>query len=436
MDSSDVLVIGGGLAGLAAARAAADEGASVLLLEGSDRVGGRVRSDRVDGFVLDRGFQVLLEAYPEARRHFDYEALELRRFFPGALVREGGRFHRVADPMRRPLAAVMGAGSPVGTLRDKLRVAALRREVLRGQPDELLLGPQLSIEADLLRGGFSRAMIETFFRPFLAGVLLDPELEGPARLFRYYFRMFADGATSVPARGMEELPRAIAVGLPVGTVQTGARVSRIEGPKAPGRAVQVVLEGGEVLEAGAVVVAAEQAEAARLLPELVREGRTRGVTTLYYDAPEPPTDDPILVLDGERTGPVNHLAAMDRASEALAPAGRSLVSANVVDAEAMALPEEELDEAARRQMRAWFGSAVGEWRLLRRYRIDAALPLETPESFEVPQRPSRVAPGVFVAGDHRENPSINGALSSGRRAGLAAARELVESGGVGDLAEE
>jgi phytoene dehydrogenase-like protein len=426
----DIIVIGGGLAGLACAREITDHGASVLLLEGSDRVGGRVRTDAHEGFLLDRGFQVLLEAYPELRSCVEMEQLDLRRFYAGAMIRKNGQFHRLADPSSHPLAAIRAAAAPVGSVHDKLLMARLRGQVLAGTPDELLIGPRRSTITDLHDTGFSADMIDTFFRPFLGGVLLDRELAVPARLFRFYLRMFAEGRTSLPALGMEELPRQLAAGLPEGAIRTEARVERVEGTAGSStERARVTLEDGEVLEADAVVVATQLSEAARLVGQPILNRGARMVTTVYYDAPEPPTSDPILVLDGEGEGPVNHLAAMDRVSERLAPAGRSLVSANVLDPRVARRSDEELDAAVRRQMQDWYGTMVGEWRLLRIYRIEEAVPLETPETFDPPQRASRIRPGLFVAGDHRENPSINGALGSGRRAGRAVAREAT----AGDL---
>jgi phytoene dehydrogenase-like protein len=208
MDSRDhrVLVVGAGLAGLCCAERLADHGLAPLVLEAAEDVGGRVRTDEVEGCLLDRGFQVLLTAYPTAREVLDYQALHLQPFEPGALVRCGGRFHRVADPWRRPFAALQGVFGPIGSLSDKLRVAALRRRVLQGAVRDLFERPERTTMAALREAGFSTAMIDRFFRPFLGGVFLDTKLETSSRMFEFVFRMFASGDVAIPARGMQAIP--------------------------------------------------------------------------------------------------------------------------------------------------------------------------------------------------------------------------------------
>jgi len=418
----DVIVLGGGLAGLACAREVTNRGLTVRVLEASDRVGGRVRTDQVEGFLLDRGFQVLLEAYPECRRLLDYAALDLCRFYPGALIRMNGRFHRVADPRRHPLHAIGSATSPVGSTADKLRLLGLARRLRKTTPEAILQGPIRSAALDLEKEGFSPGIIERFFRPFFGGILLDPELEVPARLLRFYLQMFASGPVSVPGGGMEEIPRQLAAGLPSNAVRTGSVVARlIDGG--------VQLASGEELTAPVVVVATQASEASRLLGDVLPDPGVRGTTTLYFsgergaDGAPPSSDDGILILNAEGAGPVNHLAFMDRVAEGYAPAGRSLVAANV-----LGTPEnhagDDLVGRVRQQMREWFGAPAEGWHHLETYRIPEAHPRQTPSSFDPPLRPLRVGPGLLVAGDHRTNASLNGALQSGRIAGAQAVEEV------------
>lgn len=197
-----VVVIDGGLAGLTCARHLHAAGIPVQVLEASDQAGGRVRTDRSDGFLLDRGFQVLLTAYREAQRELDYAALDLKPLLPGALIRVGGRFHRVVDPWRRPLEAVLNALAPVGSLADKERVARPRRRILPGTPDDLWARPEQRTRDLLADEGFSEQMMERFFQPFFGGVLFDSELATSSRMFEFTFRMFALGDSAVPAAGM------------------------------------------------------------------------------------------------------------------------------------------------------------------------------------------------------------------------------------------
>lgn len=415
--TADVLVVGGGLAGLCCARRLAERGVSTIVLEGSDDVGGRVRTDEVMGFRLDRGFQVLLTAYPEARAVLDYSTLGLRAFFPGALVRFGGRFHRVADPWRDPLAGVAGALSPIGSFADKLRVARLRHRACAGSLAELFARPEATSERRLRELGFTDAMIDRFFRPFLGGVMLDRTLGASSRMLEFVFRMFAEGDAALPANGMGAIPTQIAAALPAGAVRLAAPVAAID-------AGRCILRSGEVLTARAVVVATEGPEAARLL-ECPTPSGSRAATCLYYAAERNPVAAPILILDGDGRGPVNNLCLPSAVAPGYAPPGMTLVSATVLGAPAT--DDAALDVAVRTQMTEWFGAWVREWRHLRTYRIEHALPgIDTP-TLAAPDGSMRIRPGLFVAGDHRASASIQGAMIAGRHAADAVADELREA---------
>lgn len=416
----EVAIVGAGLSGLACALDLTADGRDVRIYEASDGVGGRVRTDRVDGFLLDRGFQVILEAYPELGARVDMEDLELRRFYPGALVRAEGDFHRMADPALEMADALKAVGAPVGSFSDKLRVARMRHAMSGGDAGRFLELPAGTTEEVLRAEGFSEGMLERFFRPFFGGVLLDPTLAVSGRLFRYYFRVFADGPTAVPAAGMGALPEALAARLPEGVVSLGARAASVE----PGR---VRLASGTVVEADAVVVAVEGPEAARLLPGAVEDPGSRPVTCLHFVAPESPVGEGILVLNGEgpSAGPVNHLAVMTDVAPSYAPDARALVTVTVLGSPEG--PEQDLERATLRQLEGWYGSQVSTWERIGTYRISHGQPLQTPDRMDPPRRPVRLAEGLFVCGDHRDNASLNGALQSGGRTARAVALEL---GGV------
>jgi phytoene dehydrogenase-like protein len=416
MTGPDVLIVGGGLAGLCCGRRLAECGVPFRILEAADAVGGRVRTDVVDGFRLDRGFQIYLTAYPEGRRVLDLNALDLRPFARGARVRVRGQFRRVADPRSEPLSAALSLFNPVGTAADKFRLARLYHDVARGTVDDQTAKDE-RLTLDLLRwnGGFSPAMIDRLFRPFFGGVCLDKELATSSRFFRFVFRMFGEGPGAVPAVGMQAIPDQIAAALPAGAVRFGARVAAV-GER------ELTLADGEALRARAVVVATEGPQAAKLLGDEVPDPGSNGSTTLYYAAVRPPVGEPILMLDGDGTGPVNSLVVMSNVAPAYAPAGQALVSASVVG-----IPPEDdaaLDRAARGQLTGWFGPGVAGWRLLRIYRIPHALPDQTAGKLDPWRRPVRLRPGLYVCGDHRDNGSIDGAMTSGFRAAQAVMDDL------------
>jgi phytoene dehydrogenase-like protein len=411
---ADVLVVGAGLAGLSCARFLRQHGLSVQVLEASDGVGGRVRTDVVDGFRLDRGFQVLLTAYPEAARVLDYAALDLHAFYPGALVRSGGEFYRVADPMRDIGGGLRTLATPIGSIKDKSKVAQLRLKLTARPIERLWQEPETSTVNYLRKAGFSQQMIDRFFRPFFGGVFLEPDLRTSSRLFAFLFRMFATGETAVPGQGMGVISQQLASRLPAGVVRLNTLVEAVE----PG---VVTLAGGERLTAQVVVVATDGPEAARLLDGAIEPVPMNGATTLYFATDHAPTTEPILIMTADEDGPVNDLAIMSSVAPAYAPPGKVLIAANIIG-----VPDQDdaaLETAARHQLTDWFGDVVVGWRLLRVYRIPRALPAEPPPALTPPERPVRVRPGLFVCGDHRDNGSINGALVSGRRAAEAVLAE-------------
>lgn len=395
-----VVVVGAGLAGLAAAQDLSAHGVAVTLLEASDAAGGRMRTDRVDGFLLDRGFQVLNDAYPEVRARLDLAALGVRSFAPGAIVRDASGMHTLSDPLRDPVRLASTFFHPASTFADLLRVAAMRREVTKGTVEELLEQPEVTARQWLSARGFSQRFVQHFLRPFLAGILLDPDLGASSHKAALAMRWFSLGSAVLPAAGMGAFPEALLAKLPKGALRTHSAVEQV------GRR-RVVLRSGENLEADAVIVAVDGAEAARLLggPPPV----WRSVVQVTFDAPEPPVQGPWLVLDGEGQGLVNDLCVPSEVQPSYAPRGRSLVSATVLSPSG--LDDAAVAVAVRTELRGWFGSAVDDWRTLRVLRIPRALPHQPPGAARLLAKSH--APGIWVAGDHLGLASTQTALASG-----------------------
>jgi phytoene dehydrogenase-like protein len=399
--SATALVVGAGIAGLAAATELGRNGITATVLEASGGVGGRIRTDAVDGFLLDRGFQIYLDAYPEGFRFLDLDALELQHFDPGAIIRSDDAFHRLGDPRRRPGDAWQSLRAPVGNWRDKARFAFLLQRLRARAPAGLLAGPDVPVREYWNELGFSPEFVSQFLQPFFTGIFLDPELHTSARMFRFVMGMFARGNAAVPRTGMEAIPRQLAAALPAGTLRLDTEVAAI----APRR---VTAKSGEEFAADAVIVAVDGPRAARLLG--LPDPGSRRVTSTYFAAPESPLSDRKIVLNGTGIGPINNVAVMSDIAPSYAPPGRALVVAS----SPVAAPATDV----RSQLEEWFGDRVGGWEHLRTYAIEHALPAQAP-----PFRPGRdpfLEPGLYVAGDHRDTGSINGALASGRRAATAA----------------
>lgn len=427
----DAVIVGGGLAGLSCALSLQSAGMTIALFEASNAPGGRVQTDRVDGFLLDRGFQVMLTAYPEARRLLDYEALDWKKFKPGALVWHGGRFHRFSDPFRNPVAGAQLLFDNIVPISDKLHVTALRARARQGTLEALFGRPEITTRAYLQAFPFSSSMIERFFEPFFGGVFLEKDLVTSSRFFEFLFRMFSVGDTAVPAGGMQQIPLQLAAALKPGTLETGARVSRIS---RAGNGFQVDIAGKEAVRAATVVLAAGGHEGNSLLSGVggwsIPEVRAWNSTTAFcYAAREAPVDEPIILLNGEgrSAGPVNNVAVMSAVSGQYAPPGEHLVVASVVGEAPQDQPGlSRLEQSVRSHLGKWFGGPVATWRMLKAYPLTYALPQQRHAEWE--QNPVRLAAtgGVYMCGDYRETASIQGALASGRRAAEAVSRDFSE----------
>jgi glycine/D-amino acid oxidase-like deaminating enzyme len=403
---TEVVVVG---AGLAAARHLSRAGREVVVLEAAEAVGGRVRTDVLDGFRCDRGFQVINTGYPEIATEVDLDALDARRFTRGALLQVDGGRHRLADPRRDPRRAADALRAPVGSLPDKARLGAVMGALGYAPTRALLARPDVPARDGLRRRGVPDVAIDRVLRPFLAGVLLEEDLRTSSRFVELMLRMFVRGDNVVPGLGMQALPSQLADGL---DVRLGVPVDSVS-PTA------VVAAGGRRVEARVVVVATDSDAATALLPGM-QTRPWKGVTTYWHAAPESPLPEPTLLVDVDG-GLVNNTVVVTEAAPRYSPDGRALVATSLVGAKG-ARPA-EAEPAVRRRLAELYGANTRAWELVATHRVDRALPdMTAPHPFE---RPALVD-GVWVCGDHRDTSSLQGALRSGRR---VAGQVLAATGG-------
>jgi phytoene dehydrogenase-like protein len=412
----DVVIVGAGLAGLVCAQDLSRAGVDVLILEASDGVGGRVRTDTVDGFLLDRGFQILLTAYPQVRQRLDLEALRLGAFAPGAIIQTADGRQRVSDPLRRPGDLAVTLRAPVGSLKDKLRAARLVLDVRTHSPRALLRRPDTSTAGRLAAAGFSAGFITAFWRPLFAGIQLDPDLEVSSRRFEIILRMLAQGATGLPAAGIGAIPAQIAGTLPGSSIRLDAAVARVaEGA--------VTLGSGERIPARAIVVATDGPTAHRLLGASIPDPGSRAAACCWFAAAVPPIRGPFLILDGTMAGPALNVVVMSEVQPSYAPPERALIAAAVPGPRAL---EGDVAVRVRAQLARWFGLTDAELTHLRTDVIPHGQPAQTPP-LKIRRRVD-LGGGLFVCGDHRDTASIQGAMFSGERTASAVLRRLRTTG--------
>ncbi|MFE0448451.1 NAD(P)/FAD-dependent oxidoreductase [Streptomyces fungicidicus] len=442
---ADVVVVGAGVAGLSAARRLTSAGVTTLVLEAAHEVGGRMTTEKVDGFRLDRIGQLLSTAYPELRAGTGLEGPVLRPFAPGVLLHSDGRHHRagvqpgargarsargalhavralasaprpgggprrpVAVPGRQVSAPRSRTGAPLGTAVDQARLGAAFSKLAGTPVERLLARPETTAAEALVARGLPARTIDGFLRPLLSALLCDPELTTSSRCADLALRAFARGRLCLPEGGAEALPRQLARALPPGTVHTGVRVTSVS-------TTSVTTAEHGVFRCGAVLVATGARAAAELLPGL-RVPDFHPVTVVHHTTDEAPATGASLLLDADRGGPVAHTAVVSRVDPSRAPVGRTLVSSTVLGP-----PGPDVDTAVRMHLGRLYGVPTERWETLGvRHTAEAVPAMRPPHDL---RRAVRLLAGLYVCGDHRDSGSVQGALHSGRRAAAAILADL------------
>lgn len=416
-----ILVVGAGLAGLTCAKVLVEAGHEVRVLEASDAIGGRVRTDQsAEGFLLDRGFQVLFTAYPAVQRHLDLPALNLRQLSPGAVLIRDGKWHQLGDPFQRLSLLGPTLSNPLLTFGDKVRTLRLRRFTRRRTLDAILTGPlkggDKSIYAELRRRHFTdTGFIDSFARPFYGGIFFDRELSTSARAFLFTFKMLASGKTVLPEAGIGAIAEQLAAHLPKDALRLETRVEGIV--EADGRAVGVTLTGGEEMQGEAIVVATDAPSAERLVKRDLPSDPV-SATCVYFGTTESLYNGPRLLLNANPNAFVNNAIQLSNVSPAYAPPGQHLLSATVLGIPE--LSDAELVARCREDLASWFpGKNLAKLRHLATYRIRFAQFRQPPGVFAT--LPSNATPtaGLFLAGEYTSSSSIQGAMLSGEQVAQA-----------------
>ena len=407
--SHDVVIAGAGVAGLIAARHLEDAGRKVIVFDGADAAGGRMRTDRLNGFQLDRGFQVLLTDYAELKRYLDMSALRLHRFKPGARIYYPGGTFDAVDPLRERRQMFRAVFSPIGNPIDKLKLWLLINELKKLKSSDLFLDTSISTIEYLRSKGFSDTITDRFFRPFFGGIFLENELQTSSRMFRFVLKMFGSGWAAIPEDGIEAVPLQLKSALRHTVFEFNTSVQRITGAR------ELVLSDGRKVTYRKLIIAAYPE---KILPALADENtRYRETTNLYFTAPKSPLQSPLIALNAYPDALINNFCVLSDVAPSYASAGEALISASLQRRHD--LPDEDLSAMVLSELGRISGIKTTDWKFLRRYTIRQALPVVDDIQYDMQPGSCKVLDNIYLAGDYLLNPSLDAAMRSGRRAAEA-----------------
>lgn len=403
----DVIIVGGGIAGLTAAIELEKFNLKILIIEKSDRVGGRVKTDVVDGFQLDHGFQVYLSDYPEGKAMLDYDALQLHPFYSGAICFNDYKKFEITDTSRHKMALPRMAFSPVGTIMDKVRIGNLSAHLQQTSIEDIFESPELNTLDYLRQKGFSKKIIERFFKPFYSGIFLENELQTSSRMFEFVFKMFAEGVAAIPAKGMEEIPRQLKSKLKTTEFRFHTEVKSVQHDT-------LYLADGNTLSCNNIIIATN---GDNIIGQLETAMQWRKSATYYFSADKSILKKNIIALNYHPGRLVNNFTVLTDTAPGYAPKKKHLISVSLTH-----IPEKSVEEVShdiKNELALAFGTSVQGWKFLHNYHIEHALPVGHDLKAEIPFTQTRLRDGLYLAGDHLLNPSINGAMKSGKLAAQA-----------------
>lgn len=401
----NIHIIGAGVSGLIAAQVLEKHGYHPTLLEASSKVGGRVKTDIVNGYQLDHGFQVLLEAYPKAQQYLDYSALELQPFLPGAIIYKNGYKQIIGDPLRNIQFLIPTMTSSVGKFMDKLKIFKLNLKLKRKSSESIFKEPEITTLLYLRREGFSNQIIEQFFKPFFSGIFLEPDLETSRRMFEFVYKMFGEGLAVIPKAGIGAIPEQLLVKLTKTEVIYDTSVKEVMDR-------HILLEGGNQLKSDYTIIATE---AANLIPNLKQQDiEWRSCDNLYFEVAKKVISKPLIGLISDQDALINNIFFCNNLATH-SKGEKELLSVTVVKQHQ--LSKAELLERVTADLTNYCN--IKDVKFLKHYHIKKALPKLLNLQYEIEPSETKLTGAIFIAGDQLLNGSLNAAMSSGEKAALA-----------------
>ena len=387
------IVVGAGISGLSCALELEKNGYHVQILEKENHPGGRVHSDVINGYILNRGFQVLQTGYPETKRLLDYEKLELCNLDPEVWIMNNNKIKKLYDPIQNPSNLLKAAFSNVGTFQDKLRLLQLRQSTTSRSTNKIFQENETTSLEQINNYGFSESIINEFFKPLFGGAFLDNELDTTSRMFNFVYKIFSIAPIAIPKYGMKSIPEQLEAKLE-SKISFNTNVVKLDNKN-------VFLEN-ETLSADAIVLAANHDSAKKLIPS-IEEIHWNSTSCYYFVADSPPFSSKVVLLNGNNRGEINNVFVPTNISKAYSPNNKSIISVSTIG---LNNNESEI----RNELNNWFGNQTEDWKLLHTYHIEQALPRMSVPSVSH----SQYVNGIHMCGDYLTSSSIHGSMHSGR----------------------
>ncbi len=408
--SYKIHIIGAGISGLIAATVLEKNGFHPVIIEATDRVGGRVKTDIVDGYQLDRGFQVLLTAYPAAQKYLNFESLELQNFLPGASIYKNGKQEIIGDPIRDTSLLFSTLFARVGTFTDKLKILKLNNRLKKKTISEIFLDKEQSTLSYLMDLNFSSRIIDEFFKPFFSGIFLENKLETSSRMFEFVYKMFGEGHAALPKGGIEEIPKQLLNNLKNTTFKYSTQVSSVIER-------EIELDNGQKIKSDFIIIATEPS---KLIQKLKNQStKWQSCDTLYFETENRTIRKPLIGLITKQKSLINNIFYHTSLETSLKPK-KELLSVTVVDNQN--LSGKILIDRVQNELEQNCGITTS--RFIDMYSIPMSLPKLTELHYEMSPTETLFSESIYLAGDVQLNGSLNAAMISGERAALAVIETL------------
>jgi len=406
-------IIGGGVSGLIAAQVLEKKGFNPIILEASERVGGRIKTDIIDGYQLDHGFQVILTAYPAVKKYLDYKALELQIFLPGASIFKTHTQSIIGDPLRDISLLISTLFSGIGSISDKFKILKLNQKIKNKSLTDIFSEKEQTTLSYLKEFGFSKDMLNDFFIPFFSGIFLENKLETSSRMFEFVYKMFGEGHAAIPKAGMEAIPKQLLNNLKTTTFQYNTEVANVEDG-------QITLTNGSELESDFTILTIPPGGLVSNLKNQPTEWRS--CVTLYFETNKRVIHKPLIGLIVKPDSLVNNIVYNSSLASVTKPA-HELLCVTVIDDQN--LSDHELVAAVEQELKVLCNISIT--RFIKKYRITKALPKLENLKYEMKPSETQLSKSLFVAGDTQLNASFNAAMISGEQAALAVIKAATNS---------